>query len=279
MPPAKDDKGGDPEKEAPIKALDETDIAFLKHYGLGPYAGTIKKAEQDCKDILKRINDVVGIKESDTGLAPPSRWDLVSDKQMQQEEQPLQVARCTKIINPGTDETKVGCAAAGLPRRQAVLATATAGFENAGSGRRPPRTNVLSASTPLYAVRHQREANCQVRGGPGRQGGAHGYRRGHARGRGPHQVPDPHPAAAKDRPLGHNDDGELLLWAGALAPALAAIAWLASRGSVLAPLLSAQVEEKPDVTYSDIGGSKEQMDKMREVGRAAPSGVPQPGRA
>jgi ATP-dependent 26S proteasome regulatory subunit len=49
---------------------------------------------------------VCGIKESDTGLAPPSRWDLVSDKQMMQEEQPLQVARCTKIINPGTDEAK-----------------------------------------------------------------------------------------------------------------------------------------------------------------------------
>ena len=26
------------EKEAPIKALDETDIAFLKNYGLGPDA-------------------------------------------------------------------------------------------------------------------------------------------------------------------------------------------------------------------------------------------------
>ena len=33
-----------------------------------------------------------GIKESDTGLAPPSQWDLVSDKQMMQEEQPLQVS-------------------------------------------------------------------------------------------------------------------------------------------------------------------------------------------
>lgn len=94
----------EPEKEAPIKALDETDIAFLKNYGLGPYATPIKKAEQDVKDILKRVNDVCGIKESDTGLAPPSRWDLVSDKQMQQEEQPLQVggrrgriARCRSV--------------------------------------------------------------------------------------------------------------------------------------------------------------------------------------
>lgn len=72
------------EKEAPIKALDEADIAFLKNYGLGPYAGPIKKAEQDIKDTLKRVNDVCGVKESDTGLAPPSRWDLVSDKQMMQ---------------------------------------------------------------------------------------------------------------------------------------------------------------------------------------------------
>lgn len=28
------------------------------------------------------------------------------------------------------------------------------------------------------------------------------------------------------------------------------------------------VEEKPDVTYNDIGGSKEQIEKMREVRRA-----------
>lgn len=34
---------------------------------------------------------LIGIKESDTGLAAPSQWDLVSDKQMMQEEQPLQV--------------------------------------------------------------------------------------------------------------------------------------------------------------------------------------------
>ena len=41
--------------------------------------------------MAKRVNEIAGIKESDTGLAPPSRWDLVSDKQAMQEEQPLQV--------------------------------------------------------------------------------------------------------------------------------------------------------------------------------------------
>ena len=52
------------------------------------------------------MNTLVGIKESDTGLAPPSQWDLVADKQMLQEEQALQVARCTKIINAGQDDAK-----------------------------------------------------------------------------------------------------------------------------------------------------------------------------
>ncbi|VAI61807.1 unnamed protein product [Triticum turgidum subsp. durum] len=101
-----------PEPEDDIMAeknprpLDEDDIALLKTYGLGPYSTSIKTAEKEIKELAKRINDLCGIKESDTGLAPPSQWDLVSDKQMMQEEQPLQVARCTKIINPNTDDAK-----------------------------------------------------------------------------------------------------------------------------------------------------------------------------
>lgn len=50
-----------------------------------------------------KVKELIGIKESDTGLSLPSQWDLVSDKQMMQEEQPLQVARCTKIINAGQE--------------------------------------------------------------------------------------------------------------------------------------------------------------------------------
>ena len=48
----------------------------------------------------------LGIKESDTGLAPPSTWDLVADKQMLSQQQPLQVAHCTKIIDAGTPDAK-----------------------------------------------------------------------------------------------------------------------------------------------------------------------------
>ena len=83
----------DPEandKDVKVKALDEDDIALLKTYGLGPYSDRIKSVEADVKRIGKEVNDICGIKESDTGLAPPSRWDLVSDKQAMQEEQPLQ---------------------------------------------------------------------------------------------------------------------------------------------------------------------------------------------
>ncbi|GFZ04364.1 regulatory particle triple-A 1A [Actinidia rufa] len=101
-----------PEPEEDIKdeknprPLDEDDIALLKTYGLGPYSASIKKAEKEIKEMAKKVNDLCGIKESDTGLAAPSQWDLVSDKQMMQEEQPLQVARCTKIISPNTEDAK-----------------------------------------------------------------------------------------------------------------------------------------------------------------------------
>ena len=54
------------------------------------------------KTIEERIKTNQGIKESDTGLAPPHLWDVLGDKQRMQEEQSLQVARCTKIIEAST---------------------------------------------------------------------------------------------------------------------------------------------------------------------------------
>lgn len=47
------------------------------------------------------------MKESDTGLAPANLWDLPADRRRVQEEQSLQVARCTKIIEkPQGEETQ-----------------------------------------------------------------------------------------------------------------------------------------------------------------------------
>lgn len=74
--------------------------------GKGPYHQQLVELEEEIKAKVKRVSEICGVKESDTGLAAPSQWDLVADKQLLQEEQPLQVARCTKIIDAGTDEAK-----------------------------------------------------------------------------------------------------------------------------------------------------------------------------
>jgi len=89
-----------------VKALDKKDIEILKTYGKGPYHKEIKDIESEILVKTKKVNQIIGIKESDTGLAPPSQWDLVADKQTMQEDQPLQVARCTKIIDKGSEDAK-----------------------------------------------------------------------------------------------------------------------------------------------------------------------------
>jgi len=167
--------------------LDADDIALLKTYGLGPYATSIKDKEKDLKDLVKKINDMIGVKESDTGLALPSQWDLTADKQMMQEEQPLQVARCTKIINKNAGEDS-----------QYVINVKQIAKFVVGLGDRVAPTDVEE-----------------------------GMRVGVDRTKYQIQIPLP--------------------------------------PKIDASVTMMTVEEKPDVTYGDIGGSKEQIEKMREV--------------
>jgi|EP00945_MAST-04E_sp_MAST-4E-sp1_P007021 26S proteasome regulatory subunit T1 len=89
-----------------VTVLDAGDIALLQTYGQGPYSRRLKELKDSTEKIHKSIKELCGVKESDTGLSLPSTWDLVSDKQMMQEEQPLQVARCTKIIDAETEDAK-----------------------------------------------------------------------------------------------------------------------------------------------------------------------------
>ena len=63
-------------------------MQILSTYGRGPYTLAIKKAENDLREIQKRVNEKMGVKESDTGLAPPNLWDVPADKQRLQEEGP-----------------------------------------------------------------------------------------------------------------------------------------------------------------------------------------------
>ena len=52
--------------------------------GVGQYTNSIKTLETDIQECLKRVNELSGIKESDTGLAVPALWDLAADKQVLQ---------------------------------------------------------------------------------------------------------------------------------------------------------------------------------------------------
>jgi 26S proteasome regulatory subunit T1 len=48
---------------------------------MGMYHKAIKLVEEDTLNVLKRVNELCGIKESDTGLAMPAHWDLAADKE------------------------------------------------------------------------------------------------------------------------------------------------------------------------------------------------------
>ncbi|KAJ1604376.1 26S proteasome regulatory subunit 7 (RPT1)-like and AAA atpase [Cryptosporidium canis] len=105
-PQIRKEKDGGKEEEDQSRPLDQVDIDIMRKYGMGPYVSKIKQVETEVKDLMSAISKLNSIRESDTGLAPPSQWDLAADRQNMQMEQPLQVARCTKIIDAGTEEAK-----------------------------------------------------------------------------------------------------------------------------------------------------------------------------
>jgi len=175
------------EKDKTIHVLDSQDIKLLTTFGVGPYAEIIKTVEADITKISKSVDDARGIKESDTGLAPPSTWDLVADKQVMQQENPLQVARCTKIINADTENAQYMINVKQIAKFVVALGD-----------------NV----SPM-------DIEEGMRVGVDRSG--------------KYQI---------QLPLPPKIDAAVSLM---------------------------MVEEKPDVTYNDVGGSKEQIDKLREV--------------
>lgn len=166
--------------------LDEGDIELLKTYGQGQYHKSIKTIEDDIQKAIKQVNELTGIKESDTGLAPPALWDLAADKQTLQNEQPLQVARCTKIINADTDDPKYIINVKQFAKFVVDLADSVAPTDIEEGMRVGVDRNKYQIHIPL-----------------------------------PPKI-DP-------------------------------------------TVTMMQVEDKPDVTYSDVGGCKEQIEKLREV--------------
>mmetsp|Transcript_22312 Transcript_22312/g.21451 ORF Transcript_22312/g.21451 Transcript_22312/m.21451 type:complete len:450 (-) Transcript_22312:133-1482(-) len=187
------------EKDA-APPLDEGDIALLKSYGLGPYSTVIKKLEEEIKTHQEKVKDMIGIKESDTGLSQPSQWDLVGDKQMMSEEAPLQVARCTKIISgdEGENPTSEGGLAASNTGNKYVINVKQIAKFVVGLGEKVAPTDIEE-----------------------------GMRVGVDRAKYSIQIPLP---------------------------------------PKIDPTVSLMtVEDKPDVTYEDVGGAKDAMEKLREV--------------
>eukprot|EP00035_Acanthoeca_spectabilis_P020495 m.433225 g.433225 ORF g.433225 m.433225 type:complete len:440 (+) comp17545_c0_seq1:38-1357(+) len=176
----------DKDKDIP-KNLDEGDIAVMKSYGVGTYTKTIKALEKELNTHLEKVNELSGIKESDTGLSHPGLWDLAADKQQMGEEQPLQVARCTKIITKpdGEDDHYM--------------------------------INVKQIAKFVVAL-GDKVAPTDIE---------EGMRVGCERNKYTIQIPLP--------------------------------------PRIDPTVTMMQVEEKPDVTYNDVGGSKEQIQKLREV--------------
>ena len=200
----------DDDQSAAPPPLDSEDIALLKSYGLGPYSVPIKEIEEEIKKHQQTVKDLIGIKESDTGLSQPSQWDLVGDKQMMQEEAPLQVARCTKII-AGEEEGNNNNAAGG----------------GAGAGGGNDMSAQLAGNK--YVINVKQIAKFVV--GLGEKVAPtdieEGMRVGVDRAKYSIQIPLP---------------------------------------PKIDPTVSLMtVEDKPDVTYEDVGGAKEAMEKLREV--------------
>jgi len=182
-------KKEDSDDDMEVQALDEDDVNIMRTYGIGPYLQPIKKVEDSEKEYIDKINKLIGIKESDTGLAPPSQWDLEGDKQMMKQEQPLQVARCTKIIDPGTDDTKY------------IIKIREFAKFVVGLGEKVSATDIEEGMRVGVDTSHGGKYRIQI-------------------------------------PLPPKIDPSVTMMT---------------------------VEEKPDVTYNDVGGAKEQLDRLREV--------------
>ncbi|KAI8871313.1 26S proteasome subunit P45 [Ramicandelaber brevisporus] len=175
----------DDDVEDTTKPLDESDIALIKAYGEGPYTGDLKQIEESIAALQKSIDEKVGIRELDTGLAAPSQWDMPGDRKRMSEDHALMVARCNKIIGEP-------------PQAKYMIEIANHGKFVVDLGQRVAPTDI--------------EESMRV-----------GIERNK------YQIMIPLPPR------------------------------------IDANVTMMQLEEKPDVTYSDIGGCKDAIEKIREV--------------
>jgi 26S proteasome regulatory subunit T1 len=83
--------------------FDQSDLGVVLSYGKSYYTDDIKTLELENNAIFDQINLKLGVKEVETGLAPPSQWNLMADKQKAQMNPTLQVARVVDILEGYTE--------------------------------------------------------------------------------------------------------------------------------------------------------------------------------
>ena len=214
-------KGDDADKKEAIVPLNEGDIQLLRTYGQGPYASALKRIDQEIKDAEKRVNEKMGVKESHTGLAPPDLWDIAADKQRMSEEQPLQVARCTKIIpaqNSDADTSNNDGGNSAVDNMLGALGGLGQAFNMGNADSKDKYVINVKQIAKFVVGLGERIAPTDIE---------EGMRVGVDRNKYQIQIPLP--------------------------------------PKIDPSVTMMQVEDKPDVTYSDIGGVKEQIEKLREV--------------
>ena len=54
--------------EKVFSALDDGDVHLLKSYGLGAYSEKIRTTEKEIEEHIKKVNELAGVRESETGL-------------------------------------------------------------------------------------------------------------------------------------------------------------------------------------------------------------------
>lgn len=224
--PVEDESADANDEKNKIKPLTEGDIQVLKAYGAAPYADEIKQTEKDLKDIEEKTKLKIGIKESDTGLAPPHLWDFQADK-TRLGEHPLQVARCTKIIKGGSTEGAENNNVEEEDNNGSNNELSNNWLFRNGNSNGSGSSN--SEESAKYVINIRQIAKFVV--GLGKK------------------------VSPTDIEEGMRIGVDRMKY----------FIELPLPPKIDASVTMMTVEEKPDVTYSDIGGCKDQIEKLREV--------------
>ncbi|KAL6946726.1 26S proteasome regulatory subunit 7 [Hanseniaspora osmophila] len=209
-------------EEKKVIPLSEDDIQVLKTYGVAPYQNRLKDLDEDIKDLEKKIKEISGVKESDTGLAATHLWDIAGDSKRLSEEHPLQVARCTKIIKDSEVKNETTESAAAASTNSAGLL----GDSLLNDGADADEEDDEDAK---YVINLKQIAKFVV--GLGERVSPTDIEEGMRVG--------------VDRQKYHIE--------------------LPLPPRIDPSVTMMTVEEKPDITYNDVGGCKDQIEKLREV--------------